>query len=35
MEWIADNEPVGVFDFNRNGWIDFNDIVMLFNQLSR
>lgn len=33
MEWIADNESVGVFDSNRNGWINFNDIVMLFNQL--
>jgi len=33
MEWIAENEPLGAFDFNQNGLIDFNDIVRLFNML--
>ncbi len=33
MDWIASNEPVGAFDFNKDGRIDFDDIVMLFNEL--
>ena len=33
MDWIAENEPVPAFDFNHNGTIDFDDIVMLFNEL--
>lgn len=33
MDWITDNEPVGAFDFNKNGQIDFNDIVIMFNEL--
>ncbi len=33
LEWIADNEPVSLFDYNRNGRIDFNDLLMLFDRL--
>jgi hypothetical protein len=27
----AANEPVTAFDCNANGWIDFADVVRLFN----
>lgn len=30
--WIATNEPLEPFDFNRNGRIDYNDIVTLFEE---
>jgi hypothetical protein len=33
MEWIAANEPVSAFDLNRNGRIDFADIVRLFGEI--
>lgn len=33
MDWIAGNEPVSFFDFNSNGQIDFNDLIMLFDRL--
>ena len=33
MTWIADHEPVGLFDYNGNGRIDFADVVWLFNHL--
>lgn len=33
LDWIAGNEPVGLFDFNSNGQIDFNDVVLLFGRL--
>jgi PKD repeat protein len=33
IEWIAENEPVPLFDFNGNGRIDFNDIVTQFEEL--
>ena len=33
MAWIADHEPVGLFDYNANGRIDFADVVWLFNRL--
>lgn len=33
LDWIAENEPVGLFDFNNNGMIDFNDVVLLFGRL--
>jgi tripartite motif-containing protein 71 len=33
MQWIAANEPVTAFDFNGNGRIDFNDIVVLFGEI--
>lgn len=33
MEWIAENEPVPLFDLNGNGRIDFNDIVKQFEEL--
>jgi PKD repeat protein len=33
IDWIADNEPVSAFDFNQNGAIGFQDIVMLFKEL--
>lgn len=29
FEWIQDNEPVALFDYNNNGIIDFGDIVAL------
>jgi PKD repeat protein len=27
MDWIGANEPTGIADFNRNGRIDFDDVV--------
>ena len=33
MDWIAGNEPVGLFDFNGNSRIDFADIVALFEEV--
>ncbi len=33
MEWIADHEPVQLFDYNRNLRIDFGDVVRLFETL--
>ncbi len=33
MIWIAKNEPVSLFDNNRNGKIDYADIVWLSNNL--
>ena len=32
-DWIAANEPVGAFDFTKNGRVDFDDIVLLFDGL--
>jgi PKD repeat protein len=29
FEWIEANEPIGCFDFNGNGIIDYADIVKL------
>ena len=29
FDWIGENEPVSLFDFNGNGMIDFGDIVEL------
>ena len=31
MNRIADHEPVSAFDYNGNGWIEFGDVVWLFN----
>lgn len=31
IDWISENEPTVGFDFNRNGRIDFGDVVKLFN----
>jgi len=33
MDWIAANEPLGLFDFNGNGRIDFGDVVVLFEEV--
>jgi len=33
QDLIMDKEPVDAFDFNHNGRIDFNDVVVLFNKL--
>ena len=33
MEWVAENEPVSLFDFNGNGRIDFADITALFEEI--
>lgn len=33
MNWIAGNEPVELFDDNRNGGIDFADLIWLFQHL--
>ena len=33
MTWIAEHEPVALFDYNGNGRIDFADVVWLFNHL--
>ena len=29
FEWIQNNEPVALFDYNKNGIIDFGDVVTL------
>jgi len=29
MDWIANNEPLALFDYNSNGAIDFPDIIRL------
>lgn len=33
MTWIAENEPLAAFDYNKNGRIDFADITWLFDHL--
>jgi PKD repeat protein len=33
MDWIAENEPIALFDFNLNGEIEFNDIQLLFRRI--
>ena len=33
LDWIAANEPVNLFDFNRNGSVDFDDITALFRKI--
>jgi PKD repeat protein len=33
MEWVAEHEPVNLFDFNSNGRIDFADIQALFGEI--
>jgi len=33
LDWAISNEPVTPFDFNKNGRIDFDDIVKLFNKI--
>jgi len=33
MDWIAENEPLGLFDFNGNGRIDFGDVIVLFEEV--
>lgn len=29
LDWIAENEPVSLFDYNKNGRIDFGDVQVL------
>jgi PKD repeat protein len=33
MDWIEQNAPVSLFDYNKNSIIDFDDIVLLYNML--
>jgi parallel beta-helix repeat protein len=33
MDWIADHEPVQLFDFNGDQQIDFSDVAALFSRL--
>ena len=33
MEWIEQNVPVALFDYNNNSSIDFNDVVKLYDML--
>jgi hypothetical protein len=33
MTRVAANEPTPAFDRNGNGWVDFADVVRLFNHL--
>jgi PKD repeat protein len=33
IDWINENLPTEYFDFNRNGRIDFDDIVDMFQML--
>ncbi len=30
MDWIPSNEPIHLFDYNHNGRIDYDDLVLLF-----
>jgi PKD repeat protein len=32
--WIRDNEPIGLFDFDGDGRITYNDVVALFNEIA-
>jgi len=33
LEWIQDNEPVKLFDYNNNDRIDFDDLYILFTMV--
>ena len=33
LEWVAANEPEGLFDANGNGRVDFADVTALFERL--
>jgi len=33
LEWIQENEPVSLFDYNNNGRIDFDDLYILFTMV--
>ncbi len=33
LAWIAEQAPVSLFDYNKNGRIDFADVVTLFDNL--
>lgn len=33
MDWIAEHEPIVLFDFNGNTLIDFNDLQRLFREI--
>jgi PKD repeat protein len=33
MDWIVNNAPVALFDYNKNGLIDFDDVVKLNDML--
>ena len=33
MEWIRLNQPIVPFDYNNNGYIDFNDVVILYSEI--
>jgi PKD repeat protein len=35
MEWITQNGLTAYFDFNRNGKIDFNDVIVLYNKIGQ
>jgi PKD repeat protein len=32
LQWIQNNEPVSLFDFSRDGAIDFGDIILLYQK---
>jgi len=34
MDWLAEHEPIALFDFNGNGKTDYNDLQHLFQELS-
>ncbi|HWQ49346.1 MAG TPA: PKD domain-containing protein [Methanosarcina sp.] len=33
MEWMEENTPVALFDYNNNNCIDFDDVVILYNMI--
>lgn len=33
IEWIGENEPAGLFDFDGDNEVGFNDVVVLFGEL--
>ena len=33
IDWIGENAPVAFFDYNKNGSIDYNDVVKLSDML--
>ncbi|ACL17566.1 conserved hypothetical protein [Methanosphaerula palustris E1-9c] len=33
MDWIGEDEPAGLFDFNGDGRVDFDDVIRVFGML--
>jgi len=33
IDWIKENAPVAFFDYNKNGLIDFDDVVKHYDMI--